>query len=656
MPALPGRVETASPRGVNSSREPETALHVGRVVDPSVREDGGPYPEVQLAVLPVEVAAAPATDVSTGESGTSGKAVFREESGEIKQSADSNAGLPSQALPPEPLTELSGQTKRDHELELVGTQTMHWMPPAGVAPIGQKHRLSPGWMAVFAALLGLCTVATFIAIAIQLERRQPKVVEVRPKPPTTPSPSAAPIPEVDKRPTRTKIAGPWRIHDDEKDVTARIIEGKVGLEPLVKSIEKAGVPLKQFYRVIAAFAKIRPLQNCAKTDRYVILLDRASRRIKAFEYLPSADEVFQAHEGADGLLSAQKLDLQVKQARVTSALQVGEAGLEAAVIAGGLEKALIGSMREALSGHAALEELEPGTRIRVVAQELTVLGEFARYVGIEALEIDYAGSERKQERIYYFNGPESRGYFDSAGRAPYSGGWRKPIPSAPITSKFNPRRFHPILKRIMPHQGIDFGAPMGAPVGASSYGTVTFIGLAGPTGNLIRLSHPGDIETGYAHLSRFAEGLKVGDKVKRMQIIGYVGSTGRSTGPHLHFFAKRAGTFFDPETLNLDGLRTLAQKERPLYEQTKAEYDKLLETINLPAPLSTSGPTTTPSAASVAEGEEVDLPSTLPSAGSAHVGPASIHGDGRPHGNTVYLTDDELKKSQSGSDNGEVEE
>ena len=237
----------------------------------------------------------------------------------------------------------------------------------------------------------------------------------------------------------------------------------------------------------------------------------------------------------------------LKQSRVSSALVVGDEGLEAAVVAGGLEKAIISTMREALSGHAALEELERGTRVRLIAQELTVLGDFARYVSIEALEIDYSGSERKHERIYYFNGPESRGYFDSSGRAPYSGGWRKPIPSAPITSKFNLRRFHPILKRIMPHEGIDFGAPMGTPVGASSYGTVTFVGFAGPTGNFVRLSHPGEIETGYAHLSRFAEGLKVGDKVKRLQVIGYVGSTGRSTGPHLHFSAKRAGKFFDPE-------------------------------------------------------------------------------------------------------------
>ena len=107
----------------------------------------------------------------------------------------------------------------------------------------------------------------------------------------------------------------------------------------------------------------------------------------------------------------------------------------------------------------------------------------------------------------------------------------------------------------------------------------------GATGNLVKISHPGGIETGYAHLSRFAEGLKVGDQVSRLQVIGYVGSTGRSTGPHLHFSAKRDGKFFDPATLNLDGMRVVSAGERPAFEQDKAKLDALLDAIVLPPPV-----------------------------------------------------------------------
>jgi len=656
---------------------------VGRVVDPSVREDGEPEPDFQAAPSHGQLepaAPAPVTTDAEAESASAEQAGDRMSPGSGGTASDSEPASPSftpesaasdrtsrvspadeftsdrASKSPQPWSDEFRVTTRDRELELIGSEPLRMNAPAAPS-VRPEARLSPTWTAVFAALLGLCTVATFIAIAIHVDRRQPKLAEIHKKESPAPSTLAsAPPPVVDRRPARTKLPGPWRIHDAETDPSMRIIEGKVGLEPLVKTVEKLGVPLKQFYRVIAAFSKVRPLTNCSKSDRYAVLLDRAKKRIKAFEYLTGPEEVFQAKEGADGFLSVQKLDLQVKQARVSSAFVVGESGLEAAVLAGGLEKPLLASMREALSGHIALEEVERGTRVRVIAQEITVLGEFARYSGMEALEIVYPGSEHKSERIYYFNGPDSHGYFDSAGRAPYSGGWRKPIPNAPITSRFNPKRFHPILKRIVPHQGTDFGSPTGTPVGASSFGTVTFVGFAGPTGNFVRISHPGNIETGYAHLSRFADGLKVGDKVKRLQVIGYVGSTGRSTGPHLHFSAKRDGKFIDPESLNLDGLRTLDARERPQFEQVKAEYDRLLDAIALPEAPVNKEPPPASSTTVVAEGEEVEATPPAAAESPASAPAASVQGGVASGSNAVYLTDEELRKSQPSADDGEVAE
>ena len=177
------------------------------------------------------------------------------------------------------------------------------------------------------------------------------------------------------------------------------------------------------------------------------------------------------------------------------------------------------------------------------------LGEVLAYAGVEALSCSRRSEDEHGACI--FGPPNVRGYYDRDGKSPFEGGWRKPIKGAPRTSPFNPHRVHPVLHKVMPHQGTDFGAPAGTPVGAASFGTVSFIGTAGASGNLVKVMHPGGVETGYAHLSRFAEGLKVGDKVKRMQLVGYVGSTGRSTGPHLHFSASRNGAFFDAETLNL---------------------------------------------------------------------------------------------------------
>jgi murein DD-endopeptidase MepM/ murein hydrolase activator NlpD len=135
---------------------------------------------------------------------------------------------------------------------------------------------------------------------------------------------------------------------------------------------------------------------------------------------------------------------------------------------------------------------------------------------------------------------------------------------------------------VRPHNGCDFGAPTGTPIYAASKGTVEIAGPHGPSGNLVTINHGGGIVTGYAHMSRFAPGIKPGDKVEGRQLIGYVGTTGRSTGPHLHFSLKRNGVFADPLSLKMDGERGLAPEDRGLFESLKQEMNALLDAIPLP--------------------------------------------------------------------------
>jgi len=264
-----------------------------------------------------------------------------------------------------------------------------------------------------------------------------------------------------------------------------------------------------------------------------------------------------------------------------------------------------------------------------------------------------------------------RGYYDRDGKAPFEGGWRKPIKDAPRTSPFNPNRVHPVLHKVMPHQGTDFGAATGTPVGASSFGTVSFVGLAGAAGNLVKIMHPGGVETGYAHLSRFAAGIKVGDKVRRMQVIGYVGSTGRSTGPHLHFSASRDGVFFDAETLNLDGMRTLSATEREGFKPLLAKYDPMLDGIAMPerfAPLPPPPAEPAPAIAAAVAAQPDELagdsddepvaagPSDVAAASAPTPSPAAPQAPSKPGGSSVYLSDKELLEAQSATDDGEVVE
>ena len=566
--------------------------------------------------------------------------------------------------------DLSSRKSRDLELDMVGGGLLD-RPRVGGGAGNRQSAMSPNLVALFAALTGMLTVATIIAISMRFDRKQLAPREV---PSSVPSVAVAPTVIAEPEPApktrqRVKIPGPYRIKDSAADPALRILEGQIGFEPFLKAVEKAGMPLKEAYRVLKAFEAVHPLNNSSKHDKFVVLLDRATKRVKAFEYSLSTEEVYQAREGKDGLLSVEKLDLKIQRERVEGAFVVGSGGLERSVVVGGFEPALLRTMREAMTGHMSLDEFERGTRVRVIAQEVTALGEFARYAGIEVLEVIFPG-ERKPIRIYYFDGPKSRGYFDESARAPFEGGWRSPVPNAPITSKFNMKRMHPVLHKIMPHTGVDFGAPLGAPVGASTFGTVSFIGWGGPSGNLVKVQHADDIETGYAHLSRFADGLKVGDKVTRLQTVGYVGSTGRSTGPHLHFTCKRKGEFIDPETLKLDALRVLPSDERAVFMEHKVQYDAKLDAIVLPGLPASAAPAPSVDKGDRPEGEEDEMGvSAGPSAPSAPIvagaaaapSPAASAGVAAPSaprksGASLYLTDEELLRQQKSTDTGEVDE
>jgi murein DD-endopeptidase MepM/ murein hydrolase activator NlpD len=591
-----------------------------------------------------------------------------------KAAAARRASTGTTAVVSSPASELEAigrsATPRPKDIELDLSARQGTRPPSAPLLGRGRRQLSPTMLAVFGTLLGLATIASLVALMLAIDPRQQRpvgttVTSSTPEP-TPPAALAAPArPEVKKR-VRQKLPGPWRIADAKGDANLRLVEGKIGLLPFLRAVQEAGIKSEQAYRLVTALKDQRNLDKCAKTDRFVALIERSSQRVKAFEYSTSEEEVYQVREGSDGLLVGRKLDLKVARAQIQGAFVYDGASFDAAAERGGFDQGLSKVMTKALDGHSGLDELGRGDRVRVIAQEVTVLGDFARYAGVEAVEIVPADPAQKPFRLYYFQGPESRGYFDDKGRQPYEGGWRKPIKDAQMTSPFNPKRLHPILKKVMPHNGIDFGAPAGTPVGASNYGTVSYIGYAGASGNLVKIEHPGGVETGYAHLSRFAEGLKLGDKVKRLQLVGYVGSTGRSTGPHLHFSAEKDEQFFDPQSLNLDGMRTLAGAERGLFSQVKANYDRLLDAIALPEPLPAEPkPGAAPAGAADPSGEEHEAPEIAlphtpapsPAPPAAAPAPATQPATARASGaaNPIYLTDDELLKMQGTSDDGEVE-
>src|SRR6185503_8761945 len=157
----------------------------------------------------------------------------------------------------------------------------------------------------------------------------------------------------------------------------------------------------------------------AKKDRFTVAMERASRRVKAFEYEVSPTEIYQSREGNDGLLSpGARLDLKIAEAEVTGAFYVGS-DLAASIASGGFEDGLPTALDEALSGRISTESFEEGGTVRVIAIEETALGLFSRYKRIIALEYRPPDPSAKPVRVYTFNGQEARGYWDDRGKQPY---------------------------------------------------------------------------------------------------------------------------------------------------------------------------------------------------------------------------------------------
>jgi murein DD-endopeptidase MepM/ murein hydrolase activator NlpD len=142
------------------------------------------------------------------------------------------------------------------------------------------------------------------------------------------------------------------------------------------------------------------------------------------------------------------------------------------------------------------------------------------------------------------------GYYDVEGRALRKQFLRSPLKFSRITSRFSMSRFHPVLKRRLPHYGVDYGAPVGTSVLVTADGTVTFLGRNGGAGRMIRVRHPNGYETHYLHLSRYASGIRKGARVVQGQVIGYVGSSGLSTGPHLDYRVQQNGRWINPLTIS----------------------------------------------------------------------------------------------------------
>ena len=348
----------------------------------------------------------------------------------------------------------------------------------------------------------------------------------------------------------------------------------------------AGLEPEECAEVEAALQHIVDFRRCRPEHRLIVERDE-NARLSHFEYHPSPTEFVEVRRGEDGIFRAEQIRVKVERTPIARASSV-ETSIGDGLVGLGLPAGLATFFVEAFEGRINFAvQARKGDVFRIVVDEERVDGEFLRYGRVHALE--YEGQKTGKVQAFYFQpGSQTGQFYDDTGRAMVGGWLRTPLRYDRLSSRFNPRRFHPILKRVMPHLGIDYAASTGTPVWAAADGRVTFAGRRGPNGNLVVIRHTGGFETAYAHLHRIKSGIRPGTLVKQRELIGFVGSTGRSTGPHLHFGLKKYGRYIDPLTeLNGPG-RRMPARELQAYRESMAQWQAELASIEN-APIMVAG-------------------------------------------------------------------
>ncbi len=221
-------------------------------------------------------------------------------------------------------------------------------------------------------------------------------------------------------------------------------------------------------------------------------------------------------------------------------------------------------------------DIRKGDRFEILYEKFVDDNEVVRDTG----KIIYASMNvnGKEINLYNFKIKNDSGYYDLEGKSIVKSLMKTPINGARLSSSFGMRK-HPILGFNKMHRGTDFAAPTGTPIMASGSGTVTRARWCGGGGNCVKIKHNSTYQTIYAHMKNFARGIKEGKKVRQGQIIGYVGSTGMSTGPHLHYEVVVNGKKVNSQKLNLPSGKILKGEERKNFEIERIKIDLKIDEL-----------------------------------------------------------------------------
>jgi len=348
----------------------------------------------------------------------------------------------------------------------------------------------------------------------------------------------------------------------------QVVQGKIKRnQTFADLVNPFNVSLQDIFTIDRISEQVHSVRKLVPSRDYTIFYKTDSLKTAAyFIYEPNATEYI-IYQLEDTLAVYRK----EREVQVVEKMMMGTIteSLDQAIREQGGSPALVNAMADLFGWQMDMRTLRKGDWFKLIYEERRVEEEFIGVGEIIGAEFNHMNNSYL---AYSYDDGSGMNYYDETGESMQKAFLRYPVEYSRISSRYNPRRFHPVLKRTRPHLGTDYAASRGTPIKAAGDGVIVARGWTNGNGNYIKIKHNGTYTTGYLHMSRFGK-FKNGQRVKKGDVIGYVGKSGLATGYHLCFrFWKRG--------VQVDFLREKLPAEEPLAKEHVLAFETQMKLIN----------------------------------------------------------------------------
>ncbi|MEZ4955776.1 MAG: peptidoglycan DD-metalloendopeptidase family protein [Saprospiraceae bacterium] len=356
----------------------------------------------------------------------------------------------------------------------------------------------------------------------------------------------------------------------------KVIESKVEKnQTLGKLLFDAGIDYPSIEKLVENSKGVFNVSSQFRVDKpYMLLFEKEGNKPAHFIFQPNVYEYF-----VFDLKENFKVEKVEKPIEIRSKEVVGEisSSLWVTLTKQGISYEAAAKMEDALQWSVDFSHTQKGDQFKMIYDQKYIDDE---EVGVGQVHAAFYSREGKESYAIWYEDDEHKGFYDMEGRPITSNFLKSPVKYTRISSRFNKARFHPILKRVRPHLGTDYAAPYGTPIYAVGNGVITEAGFTKGNGRYIKIKHDNVYQTQYLHMQKFASGMKRGTQVAQGEVIGYVGSTGLATGPHVCFRFWKNGVQVNHLSENLPAPNPLPESVLPSFFAVRDEMVRKLGELN----------------------------------------------------------------------------